>query len=110
MKPIRTLVAIVLVGGALGIAIVANAVCDQTAASQADRDLWNIHGCWQDFFLWQYQAYDMRSSDWSGRGWNDACNNRLEYPKHWNAAYLVTYGLIDNYYQSFHATTDYRQT
>ncbi len=84
--------------------------CSQTSASQADRDLWNIHGCWQAFFLWQYLAYDMHEGDWSGRGWNDACNRNLEYPKHWNAAYLVTYGLLDNYYQSFHGTIDYRST
>jgi len=94
----------------LGGATPAVAVCNQTAASQADRNLWDTHACWQDFFLWQYRAYDMRSGDWSGRGWNDACNNLLEYPKHWNAAYLVTYGLLDNNDQSFHGTQDYRAT
>jgi hypothetical protein len=30
-------------------------------------------------------------------------------PKTWNAAYLVSYGLLDNNNQSFHGTTDYRQ-
>lgn len=86
----------------------ASAVCNQSASSQADTDLWNIHDCWQEYFLWQYKAYDMRGSDWSGRGWNDACNRLLEYPKHWNAAYLVNYGLADNNDQSFHGTIDYR--
>lgn len=86
------------------------AVCDQSGASQADRDLWDAHGCWPDFFLWQYRAYDMNGGDWSNRGWNDACNRNLEYPKHWNAAYLVTYGLIDSNAQSFHGTIDYRAT
>jgi len=86
------------------------ALCDQSGASQADQDLWNQHGCWQDFFLWQYRAYDMRGDDWSGRGWDDACNANLEYPKHWNAAFLVTYGLLDNNDQSFHGTIDYRAT
>ena len=90
--------------------VTAYAVCDQTGVSQADRDLWNTHGCWQDYFLWQYRAYDMRGSDWGGRGWDDACNRFLEYPKHWNAAFLVTYGLIDNNDQSFHGTADYRAT
>lgn len=88
----------------------AGAVCNQSAASQADRDLWNTHGCWEDFFLWQYKAYDLRSGDWAGRGWNDACNNKLEYPKHWNGSYLLTYGLLDNFFQSFHGTVDYRAT
>jgi hypothetical protein len=86
------------------------AVCDQSSASTADQNLFTRHGCWQDFFLWQYQAYDMRGGDWAGRGWNDACNRNLEYPKHWNASYLVTYGLVDNFFQSFHGTADYRAT
>jgi hypothetical protein len=90
------------------VATVTYGLCVQTSASQADTDLWNTHGCWQDYFLWQYRAYDMRESDWSGRGWNDACDSSLEYPKHWNAAYLVTYGLLDNNDQSFHGTIDYR--
>lgn len=88
----------------------ARAVCNQASASTADIDLWNQHGCWQDFFLWQYKAYDMRSSDWNNRGWNDACNRNLEYPKHWNAAYLLTYGLADNNSYSWHGTADYRAT
>ena len=86
------------------------AVCDQSGASTADVDLWNTHGCWQDFFLWEYRAYDERGGDWQNRGWNDACNVNLEYPKHWNASYLVTYGLLDNFFQSFHGTQDYRAT
>ena len=86
------------------------AVCNQKTASQADRDLWNTHGCWQAFFLWQYQAYDMSGSDWAGRGWDDACNVNKEYPKHWNASYLLTYGLQDNNSFSFHGTVDCRGT
>ena len=88
----------------------ARAVCDQSNASTADTNLWNTHGCWQAFFLWQYRAYDLRSSDWNNRGWNDACNKSLEFPKHWNAAYLVTYGLADNLSQSWHGSIDYRAT
>lgn len=91
-------------------ALPAFAVCNQSGASQADQDLWNIHGCWTDFFLWQYQAYDLRGGDWWNRGWNDACNVNLEFPKHWNASYLVTYGLADDYWNSFHGTVDYRAT
>ncbi len=85
------------------------AVCNQTSVSQADTDLWALHGCWNTFFLWQYQQYNMSSNDWGNRGFFDACNNKLEYPKAWNAAYLVTYGMLDNNNQSFHGTTDYRQ-
>ena len=85
------------------------ALCDESAASTADADLWNTHGCWQAFFLWQYQEYNMDSDHWGNRGWNDACNVDKEFPKVWNAAFLVTYGLADNNAQSFHGTTDYRQ-
>ena len=88
----------------------AAAVCIQTGASQADRDLWAIHGCWQEYYQWQYQAYNMSGDDWGDRGWNDACNQNLEYPKHWNASYLVSYGLQDNNNQSFHGTVDYKAT
>jgi hypothetical protein len=103
-----TFFAVVLLLGSL--APMAYAVFNQSSASQADRDLWNIHGCWRAFYLWEYQAYDLRESDWSGRGWNDACNVNLEFPKHWNAAYLVTYGLLDDNDRSFHGTVDYRAT
>src|SRR5439155_21673655 len=79
----------------LAIANDAGAVCTQTGANQADNSLFVLHGCWTDFFLWQYQAYDMKSSDWSNRGWNDCCNLNFEYTNHWNSSYLVTYGLKD---------------
>lgn len=110
-RPIRLLSALMLqLALALGSATGAAALCDQSAASTADRDLWNTHACWQDFFLWSYRAYDQRSGDWAGRGWDDACNVNLEFPKHWNAAYLVTYGLADENCCSFHGTQDYRAT
>jgi hypothetical protein len=93
----------------IGLPVESFAVCNQTTVSKADSDLWAIHGCFKAFFLWQYKQYNMSSNDWGNRGWNDACNDNLEYPKTWNAAYLVTYGLLDNNNQSFHGTTDYRQ-
>jgi hypothetical protein len=102
--------AVVQIALLVALAAVTSAVCDQSGASQADTDLWNTHGCWQDFFLWQYRAYDMRQGDWNDRGWLDACNTNLEYPKHWNASYLLTYGMLDNNDQSFHGTVDYRAT
>jgi hypothetical protein len=61
------------------------------------------------FFLWQSREYNLSSNDWGNRGWNDACNDNLEYPKIWNASYLVTSGRLDNNNQSFHGTPDYRQ-
>lgn len=88
----------------------AHAVCDQTSASQADLDLWNVHGCWADFINYQVDVYGIGSGDWGNRGYNDACNPNLEYPKHWNASYLIGYGLLDDYSGSFHGTIDYENT
>jgi hypothetical protein len=81
----------------------ARAICSESAASQADGDLWNIHGCWSDYILWHYKAYDTNSDDWGDRGFSDACNVNKEYPKHWNAAYLISYGLADDNNNSFHS-------
>src|SRR5260370_27190623 len=100
----------VLVGVALSLgqpATGAFAVCAQNSAGQADQDLWNLHGCWRDYYLWQYRAYDVRGSDWGNRGFFDACNVNLEYPKHWNATYLLNYGLADNLAQSLPRSVDY---
>ncbi len=105
---VRRVVLATLVGF-FGTAPDAHAVCNQTGANTADNSLFTLHGCWQDFFLWQYRAYDMKEDDWGDRGWSDACNIDFEYTKHWNAAYLVTYGLADDNGFSFHGTTDYRQ-
>src|SRR5689334_9724715 len=80
-----------------------------TGTSQADRDFWAVHGCNVNYFLFQYQAYDFRASNWGDRGFFDACNPNLEYPKSWSSSYLVDYGLIDNNNQSFHGTSDYTQ-
>jgi hypothetical protein len=78
-RPSGLVAAVLLV---LGFPSSVGAVCNQKSASTAETDLWNTHQCWQDFFLYSYQAYDQRSSDWAGRGWDDACNVNLEFPKH----------------------------
>jgi hypothetical protein len=88
----------------------ANAVCVQNDASLADWNLWDVHGCWWDFVLYHTDVYATSSSNWGNRGYNDACNINTEYTKHWNAAYLVGYGLLDDYNGSFHATIDYENT
>src|SRR5712691_9318975 len=86
------------------------AVCNQSSASTADANLWSTHGCWRALYLWSYQAHDQRQSDSMNRGWNDSCIVSFRWPKHWSAAYLVTYGLLDNNSPSFHGTVDYRAT
>jgi hypothetical protein len=101
--------AFVLVAITCLVPVAALAVCDQSSASTADKDLWNTHGCWSAYFLWQYQQYNESQDDWGNAGWNDACNVNTEFAKMWNSAYLVSYGLADNNSQSFHGTSDYRQ-
>src|SRR5436305_7333608 len=106
MNAKRALV-IVLALCVAGLPNVAIAVCNQRSASLADKDLWNTHGCWEQYFLSQYREYDVHSPHWDDRGFFDACNQNLEYPKHWNATYLIKYGLADNPAQSWHGTVDY---
>jgi hypothetical protein len=91
---------------------IAYAVCNQGSASTADNDLWRVHGCWSDYFIWEASAYDVRSGDWGNRGYFDACNPNLEFPKHWNAAYLISYGLPDSVSPrvQFHGSADYQTT
>lgn len=72
----------------------AHAHCDQTMTTRAEMDLWNVHGCDDDFMSATNKAAALRKSDWVERGWGDAkCNPNFEYPKFWNAWYLVTYGV-----------------
>jgi hypothetical protein len=100
-----------LVGGYLLVTTSASyAVCVQSGASTADVDLWAQHECWQDYINYQYQAYDLEEEDWGNRGWNDDCNVNYEYPKHWNASYLIDYGLADDNDNSFHGMIDYENT
>ena len=103
---VLVLIAVALIGSPLP----AVAACDQSAASTADNDLWGQHGCWTEYINYQYQAFDLEEEDWGNRGWNDACNPVLEYPKHWNASYLIDYGLLDDNDGSFHGTIDYENT
>ncbi|MFN7961500.1 MAG: hypothetical protein U0002_09530 [Thermoanaerobaculia bacterium] len=88
----------------------AHPVCDQTGASTADRDTFAVHGCDVAFFRFSAVAYDQRQGDWQDRGWLDACNLNLEFTKHWNATFLVTFGLADDLLHSWHGTVDYRAT
>jgi hypothetical protein len=106
----RKLAGLVVATSIAGSAAAAWAVCDQTSSSVAYQDLWKVHGCWNDFIQWEYRAYNMRDDDWGDRGWFNACDQNLEYAKHWNAAYLITYGLADDPGRSLHGTIDYRST
>jgi hypothetical protein len=77
--------------------------------SASDRAVWALQNCWWDFVLWQYKAYRMWNDNWGSWGFNDACNLRLEYPKAFNASFVLTYGLPDDQSLQWHGTIDYRR-
>ena len=92
------------------------ATCASTSSSTSSTDqaLWQSHGCWNDYFLYQYQHFDLRYEDWSEKGWSDACNPLMVFPKHWNATYLIDYGIAADGLawwnpsgRTFHYTEDY---
>jgi hypothetical protein len=85
----------------------ADAACDQSAASDADIELFQAQECGQPFTAWHIQAYSLDASHWTNRGWA-GCDIKLEYTKHRNAAYLITYALTESGEQ-FHGTLDYRR-
>ncbi len=37
------------VGALVAVATLSYGLCVQTSASQADTDLWNTHGCWEEY-------------------------------------------------------------
>jgi hypothetical protein len=71
--------------------------------SWEDYDWWNVWGCQPSFINWHYQAYNLNGDDWGSHGWNDACNPMLEYQKHWQAAFLLYFGLGDDVNTAFHS-------
>jgi hypothetical protein len=108
MRSARLLALAVFLFAATG---TAHAVCGEGAAnlSTADAVFFAQHGCDDVFFTWEASSwgYDLRSGDWITRGWLDACNPRMEFPKHWSAAWLIVRGMVDDYNRSFHGVADY---
>jgi hypothetical protein len=70
-------------------------MCNDGAGAQ-DRDLQRLYnGCWKDFFLWVYRAYDMTDDSWEPTGKFDACNISLPFAKMVNSVFLFPYALTD---------------
>jgi hypothetical protein len=69
----------------------AQAICDQTGASDEDLALRALVEpfCPVNYFTWHADVYNCRSEAWSGRGYFDACNVNTEYTKHWLATLLM---------------------
>src|SRR5437868_3466971 len=100
----------VLVGLMVAIAHHREASACKDGPAAGEQDIWDDHGCWRKFYLWQYREYQMLEDHWGAIGFHDACNNRLPYAKAWNSSYLIAYGLVDNQNKSqWHSTKDYTQ-
>jgi hypothetical protein len=83
---------------------VADACVD--GADPAELDLWSTFVardtatpkvCPWDFVLWANDAYRTNRSSWGNDGYDDACNINLPYAKFIDAAFLVSYGLINRF-------------
>jgi hypothetical protein len=79
-------------------------------ASLEETTVQNLYGCWRDFYLWVWQAYDLTDFTWDHAGISDACNVSQPFAKVVNAAFLINYALSDNYIPQWHSTEDYRNS
>ena len=84
----------------------ADAVCSNTTETN-EQTLWSMHNCWTAFRDWFRPHFNFQSSHWDeGWGWT-SCNPTQAFPKMWNSAYLLTYGLQDSTLGPWHADRDY---
>ncbi|HEY9422834.1 MAG TPA: hypothetical protein VIW92_15585 [Thermoanaerobaculia bacterium] len=84
----------------------AGAVCTNTVETE-EQTLWNVHSCWTAFRDWFRPHFNLQSDHWGG-GWGwTSCNPTEAFPKMWNSAYLITYGLEDWYLGAWHSDADY---
>lgn len=84
----------------------AGAVCTNTVETD-EQALWNVHNCWTAFRDWFRPYFNLQSSHWDdGWGWT-SCDPTQAFPKMWNSAYLITYGLRDGSLGPWHGDADY---
>ena len=84
----------------------AGAVCPNTVETD-EQALWNVHNCWPAFRDWFRPYFNFQSDHWDG-GWGwTSCDPTQAFPKMWNSAYLITYGLEDWYLGPWHSDVDY---
>ncbi len=99
-RALLAIVALVLLPAAAG------AVCPNTVETD-EQTLWNIHNCWAAFRDWFRPYFNLQSGQWSGSwGW-DSCDPTQAFPKTWDSAYLITYGLEDWSLGPWHSDVDY---
>jgi hypothetical protein len=100
MRALIAMVALVLLPAAAG------AVCPNTVETD-EQALWNIHNGWPAFRDWFRPYFNLQSDHWSGSwGW-DSSDPTQAFPKMWDSAYLITYGLEDWSLGPWHSDVDY---
>jgi hypothetical protein len=81
-------------------------VCTNTVETD-EQALWNMHNCWPAFRDWFRPYFNLQSDHWDeGWGW-ETCDPTQAFPKMWNSAYLITYGLRDLTRGPWHSDVDY---
>jgi len=84
----------------------AGAVCPNTVET-GEQALWNQHNCWTAFRDWFRPYFNFQNNHWDG-GWGwDSCDPTRAFPKMWNSAYLITYGIQDASLGPWHSNPDY---
>jgi hypothetical protein len=84
----------------------AGAVCTNSVETD-EQTLWNVHNCWTAFRDWFRPYFNLQSDHWDG-GWGwTACDPTQAFPKMWNSAYLITYGLNTSSAGPGHSDVDY---
>ena len=72
-----------------------------------EQALWNVHNCWAAFRDWFRPYFNLQSNHWDeGWGWT-SCDPTRAFPKMWDSAYLITYGLQDSSLGPWHSDPDY---
>lgn len=108
---IRLIVGAIVFGSILMSSEEASAVCNR-AAGLGETTFFATHGCWEEYFLYHYKAFDTNAEDWEDRGFNDACNTDMEYTKHWNATVVLGYGINFGFGfsgRAFHSSFEYEE-
>ncbi|HKV06755.1 MAG TPA: hypothetical protein VJ725_01370 [Thermoanaerobaculia bacterium] len=84
----------------------AGAVCPNTTLTD-EQTLWNVHNCSPEFHNWFVDYFDLEPPfHWLDWGW-PSCDPTQAFPKVWNSAYLLTYGLEDQSLGPWHSNADY---
>lgn len=83
-------------------------MCPNTVETD-EQALWNVHNCWPAFRDWFRPFFNLQSDHWDGSwGWA-TCDPTQAFPKMWDSAYLITYGLQDSTLGPWHSDVDYQR-